>query len=90
MAIRVCLVVCAQRTLRFVILGLVVISPLTQLILRQVADFNSKITSCTTTCPWLNAVSAYTPDGTVADAKSDTARRIYSGKANVVFLYQDL
>ena len=65
---------------------LVVISPLTQLILRQVADFNTKMTSGTTKCTWLNAICAYTSEGTVADAKSDTARRIYSGKANVVFL----
>ena len=44
------------------------------------------MTSGTTKCTWLNAICAYTSEGTVADAKSDTARRIYSGKANVVFL----
>ena len=44
------------------------------------------MTSGTTKCTWLNAICAYTSEGTVADAKSDTARRTYSGKANVVFL----
>ena len=62
---------------------IIVISPLTQLILRQVQEFNSKMQA---TCPWLNAICAYTADGTPAAADSAIARAVYGGKANIVCL----
>ena len=61
-----------------------VVSPLTQLNLRQVADFNDNMRRAT--CSWLSAVCAYTPEGTVADSHSDVAQRIYTGRASIVYV----
>lgn len=63
---------------------LIVVSPLTQLILRQVADFNDKMKHAR--CSWLSAACAYTLDGNVADSHSELGRRIHAGRANIVYL----
>ena len=59
---------------------LIIVSPLTQLILRQVKDFNDAMVAGD--CKWLNAVCAYSSDGQIDETKH---KLIYGGRPNVYF-----
>ena len=60
-----------------------VISPLTQLILNHVRDFNLVVR---TKCPDLRALCAYDPDGVPLQPDSTGLHSIYGGLGNIFFL----
>ena len=62
---------------------LFVISPLTQLILNHVRDFNRAVADL---CPWLKAVCAYNPQGEPLAQQDPGVKSMYTGRGNIYFL----